>query len=141
MVASKWSPREVAFAQRLAERVLDGLGDPSIARAFRMCVTLCFHRALRSDERAAMPAWFRACRPVHIAGPPLRLLWSKGVPEELETLRPCRAPLRRGLPGHPGAYLFDCCEDCVACLANEATRQRIDLAIAANGGVPLLTTV
>ena len=113
-------------------------GDPSIERSFRMCVTLCRHRVLTAAERAATPAWFRACRPIHIAGPPVEIFWSRGVPPEMETMRPCLAPIHRPIPGHR-AYLLDLCEECSACRKNEETRLWLDREIAVNGG-PLLVT-
>ena len=140
MPTSRWFARDLAHAESIVERVLDGCGDDSIQRSFRMCVTLCRHRALTAAERANTPAWFQACRPVHIAGPPLKLLWSRGVPDELETMRPCLNPSKRDLPGHPGAYLFNLCERCEPCLTNERVRLHIDSRIAANGGRPLLET-
>lgn len=134
----RWSWREREHAERLIDRVLGDCGDPSIQRQFRMCVTACRHRATSRSERASFSEAFLAFRPTDIAGSPVEVLWSRGIPENLDATRPCLAPGKQAIG--PGLYLLVPCDRCDACTRNEAVRAVVDGFRAENPGRYLLET-
>lgn len=115
-----WSAEERRQADRLIERALEGLGDPSIERQFRMNVTLCRHRALAAAEIDALPASWQTDRVWHVAGSPVEILWTRGVVESVSA-QPCRAPAHRLVDvARPDLWIPDDCGQCEPCVARAA---------------------
>lgn len=135
---ARWRRKDRRFAEILIDRVLGDCGDPTIQRQFRMCVTACRHRATSRAERATLPAWFLCFRPKDIAGAPVKVLWSRGIPPEYDATRPCldpgKSPMGRGL------YLPTPCERCASRVANEQARRVVDDFRGANPGAYMIET-
>lgn len=116
----EWSPSQRRDAERQLRQVLEGVGNPSRERLFRMNVTLCLHRAATDAEVAAQPGSFLSEPGVGLAGGPVEVL-SETEPGAPST-RPCEAPHRKAfVMGVPHAWLpVDCgrCEPCRARLAH-----------------------
>jgi len=111
-------------ARRLLEQVLKGAGNPERERVFRMCITLCMHRAIREDELRLIPAWWHQAEAVDIAGGPLEVLESRGV-EEIASAFPCHAPGKRPFdPKRPDLWIPVDCGFCPPCMARKAVRTR-----------------
>lgn len=72
--------------------ILDGVGDESRERIFRMNLTLCAHRALTDAELDELPGYGQVC-PTHLAGGPIEVLWESEY-GGLSTM-PCAAPHRQ----------------------------------------------
>lgn len=112
-----WDRSDLREAEDLIDRTLEGLGDTSREREFRMNITLCRHRAMTDTEIAAMPPEFRDGRAFDIAGSPVEVLWSKGVKEAVST-QPCANPGHRVHNlSRPDLWIpIDCgaCEPCKA---------------------------
>jgi hypothetical protein len=109
-------------AHRLIEQALSGVGDPAREREFRMCVSLCRHRALTEEEAAGLPDWWHDAPAKDVAGGPLEVLWQRGIPRTL-SCEPCESPRRRPLPGYSrssGVYIVDECGTCPSCRARAA---------------------
>ncbi len=94
--ALKYPQRIAKEAQQLLEGVLRGVGDPSRERGFQMCITQCVHRSLSDEEIAQLPAAWCDAPALDVAGGPVRVLYSRGIPPTLST-EPCenfeRAPI------------------------------------------------
>jgi hypothetical protein len=106
---------------KIYEHALLGVGDQELERGFRMCATLCVHRALTDAEIAAMPDDCRAPA-VDLAGGPVEVLWrTPGVKDALST-QPCTAPTRVQLPGsdNPELWIPNDCGECPSCAARAA---------------------
>lgn len=119
--AARWGPYLMAQAEQLIERALDGVGDEGRQREFRMTVTLCRHRALTVEERDALPAWWHAARPTHLAGGPVAVLWERGCGGTPST-QPCASPGHQLLagPARPDLWLPQDCGECESCMARSA---------------------
>lgn len=108
-----------ARAKDVLLRALDGVGDPSRYRLFRMQVTTCLHRVLTDDESARIGA----CpigRPTYIAGNPVEVLEESGVPD-IPSTRPCATPRRVPLvDDNPRLWLPVGCGECDPCKARAA---------------------
>jgi hypothetical protein len=117
-----WSAERMAACQASIDTLLDGLGDPAYERSFRMCVTLCRHRALTADEADQLPDewWTQPAR--DLAGGPIEVLWSRGLPETLST-EPCANPTKVLLA--PGCFFPKDCGVCPSCEARKACRSRL----------------
>lgn len=101
----------------LLEQVLDGVGDGRWERLFRMCVTLCLHRGLSDEEIARLPTWWREAKGKALAGGPLKVYYSRGVPEGLVSCDPCEKPGREYFPGHRrNIWVPIDCGKCPPCL-------------------------
>lgn len=127
--ASEWAdiPQQRAVGLGILRNALDGAGDDRWERAFRMCLTLCLHRGLSDDEMSLLPEDWMAARGRALAGGPLNVYYSRGVPDGLLSADPCHTPGREQLPGMPaGVFLPVDCGDCPPCL------QRADIE---SGGV------
>lgn len=118
-----WSKNEFAIAERLAHETLAGVGDSMQERAFRMNITFCIHRAVSGYELEKLPTEWE-CSPGGLAGGPVQVLWSRGVPH-----RPAASPCRR--PGHlvindsrPDLWVPEDCGQCEPCLARLAIVNR-----------------
>lgn len=119
---SRWLRGQHQHAERLIDQALGDLGDRNFERAFRMCITTCRHRVLNAAERAQLPVGFaRSAR--DIAGCPVEVLWSRGIPPELDASRPCDLGRLKRVP--PGVLVPDPCGSCAACQANEEARERV----------------
>lgn len=121
----QWSEHERARAKGLLLAVLEGVGDPKRQRLFRMCVTMCLHRALSREEIDALPPSFHEAEAIDIAGGPVEIL------EETEpgrpSTRPCENPKHipiEQMVGQPtrmrGATFAMDCGVCGPCAARRA---------------------
>ena len=115
----KWTPEQLAEGEDMLNTLLDGVGDDSRERCFRMCMTLCRHRALSQDEVDGLPEWWDSVVPTDIAGGPVQVLWMKGV-EDRPSTRPCENPGRHVIDALKGLYLPLDCGECEPCLARIA---------------------
>ncbi len=113
----EWSKRNIANAERRLRAVLEGVGDETRERFFRMCITACFHRALSAAEIANLPAAVCDLRPRDLAGGPVEVFWSKGTVDAPST-KPCEQPGRTWLTKK--LYLPTDCGHCEPCLARKA---------------------
>lgn len=111
-------------ARQLLDQVLAGAGNPARERVFRMCITLCMHRAVREDELTQIPAWWHEADAVDIAGGPLEVLESRGVPD-LPSAMPCYSPGRHPFTRkRPDLWIPVDCGACPPCIARKAVRTR-----------------
>lgn len=105
-------------AGQILDAILRGVGDQRWERAFRMCVTECRHRGLSDEEIAALPPSWKQAVARDLAGGPLEVFWSRGVPDTAISANPCHHPSKEPFPGGPSdLYLpLDCgaCPPCVA---------------------------
>lgn len=111
------------MAERELRKVLDGVGDPTHERMFRMCLTMCFQRALTDEERTGLGD---ACQiePEHLAGGSLEVLFHNGPPEP-QSAKPCenvgrndlRRPMLYGDRWWPRIWVPVDCGECEPCEA------------------------
>jgi len=130
--ALKLPRRLVLEAERVLRRVLYGVGDSGRERLFQMCVTTCMHRALSDQEIEMLPDGWTEKPALDVAGGPVRVLASRGIPPGTLSVEPCedygREPFPGGLVDADGDPLWipvDCgeCPPCRArVVAVEATR-------------------
>lgn len=115
-----WNRKRYQTAEKIARRALRGVGDSGRQRAFRMNITFCVHRALKATERAALTAsFFQAVGGV--AGPPVEVLWSRGIEHRLAAM-PCRDPAKMVVvPDRPDLWVPVGCESCDVCEARAAS--------------------
>lgn len=115
VATGKWDRAERQEADRLIGLLLEGLGDETRERRFRMNITLCHHRALREDEMEQMGLG-GSCA-IDIAGAPLEVLWSRGVKESASAM-PCANPRRRIIDlKRPDLWIPEGCGKCESCEA------------------------
>lgn len=125
---TEWNRTTLREAHGRLVDLLRGVGDTSMERFFRMCVTACFHRALTADEAAGLSAAWKAAPAVDLAGAPVEVIAQHGVPEScLVSTSPCASPTKRLLmPKQPGQrwplWLPQDCGACASCLARAALR-------------------
>lgn len=118
MATETWR-HEFDVTYRRMVRLMEGLGDPTRERLFRMNITLCLHRVASDAEVAALPPHFKQDTP-GLAGGPIEILWSKGLETSL-SCQPCANPTRRVLePSRPDLWVPDPCGKCPSCLARAA---------------------
>lgn len=117
--AKDWDPETTARVSESLTACLDGIGDPEHEREFRMCITLCRHRALTDDEFAALPPWWHEADAIDIAGGPVEVLWVRNVPETPAT-QPCVAPGKTYISD--GLWLPEDCGKCEPCRARATCR-------------------
>src|ERR1041384_4822949 len=72
---TRWTPAQMAESERILDQVLDGLGDATAQRGFRMQITLCRHRLVSEDEKRRLPQSFWDAPAVGLAGAPVEVLW------------------------------------------------------------------
>lgn len=127
-VAGKIVPTEIwtkdhrlRIADRLIDMVLDGRGDPRRERSFRMCITLCRHRAISDKENDELPESFHKAPATDIAGGPVEVLWSSQDMPKSDSVLPCRDPGKVPLPGQHELWLPVDCGRCPPCVARDAT--------------------
>ena len=117
-----WSSRQFRQADRIARQALHEAGDENRERTFRMCMTFCIHRGIRDDELAIIPRWWHEADAIDIAGGPLEMLSSKGVPDVLSA-KPCYSPGKRPIaPRRPDLYFPVDCGACPPCVARKNVR-------------------
>src|SRR4051794_14883867 len=86
----EWTPDQLEWGEGVLGTLLADLGDGARERSFRMCLTLCRHRALSVAEHAALPAEWCDLPALHLAGGSLEVLWET-VPGAAST-KPCENP-------------------------------------------------
>lgn len=118
-----WSASQRRDAERLLRSMVDGVGDATRERLFRMNITLCLHRAVTDAEVAAQPAWFLDARGCGLAGGPVEVL-SETVPGALST-KPCAAPHRERFDSSsPHGWIPIGCGLCDSCRARQESAQK-----------------
>lgn len=124
-----WDEPTAAAVSATLDTLLAGVGDPAHEREFVMCVTLCRHRALTEAEFAQLPAWWHEADAVDIAGGPVAVRWSRGVPAT-PAIEPCTNPGRERV-GDPigGLYLPEDCGQCEPCRARASCRSLAGAAV------------
>ncbi len=115
--SGSWPPDLMDQVSASLDVLLAGVGDEDRQREFRMCITLCRHRALTPAERDALPDWWHEAPAVDIAGGPLEKRWSRGIPETLST-EPCANPDRVLI--ERGMFIPTDCGTCPSCAARLA---------------------
>lgn len=113
---TQWRKKYFEIAEILAHGQLEGVGDPECERAFAMNVTFCIHRALTPDEESRLPSDWEAT-PGGLAGGPLRVLWSRGIPHRPAAM-PCESPGQKIIaPDRPDLWVPTDCGHCPPCVA------------------------
>ncbi len=112
-----WTAKDHEHATAVLDMALGDVGDDSKQRQFRMCSTLCRHRALTDAEASKLPSWWFTEIAKDIAGGPVELEWEKGLAPSLST-RPCEHPSWVQIDPNDARLKFpmDCgeCEPCKA---------------------------
>lgn len=116
--ASKWPDEVMDQVSASLGVLLEGVGDPEREREFRMCITLCRHRALSQEEHDGLPQWWHDAPAFDIAGGPVEVRWHKGIPE-VQSAQPCVKPSREYIRW-PDQWLPVDCGQCEPCKAREA---------------------
>lgn len=126
---TEWGSHDREKAKKLLDLTVDGVGDRSRWRLFRMQVTYCLHVAVSDEELARLPCEWATVPGTCLAGGPVEVLASSGIPDQPSVL-PCENPARIPL-GRITGQLFlrpdlwipeDCgaCEPCQSRAAIEA---------------------
>lgn len=119
-----WAFKQYHRANSLIERALSGLGSIQQERQFRMCSTLCRHRAVSNEEALRLPESFYANPMQDIAGGPVEVIWNRGIPD-VPSVRPCEDPnMIPGLTDKRLLFPVDC-GFCSTCLARKACKNRL----------------
>jgi len=115
----EWSASQLREAEKQLRLLVDGVGDVSRERLFRMNITLCLHRAATDAEVAAQPSWFLNAPGCGLAGGPVAVL-SETVAGSAST-KPCLQPRKHVIDATSvhGWIPVDCGR-CEPCLAREA---------------------
>jgi hypothetical protein len=107
----------------LTDVALRGIGDPERERLFRMCITMCLHRGVRQDELELIPQWWHEGPSIDLAGGPVEVLRTRGVPD-IESTKPCYQPHKRMVEiGRPDLWMPFDCGMCPPCLDRTARRE------------------
>lgn len=116
----RWTADMWRYAEMtLKSTVLAGVGDRSRERFFRMNITACLHRGVTPQELRRLPAWWHAATAVDLAGGPIEVLWSHGLPRTLSA-EPCAHPGRRPIDPRgrrPDLWIPVDCGRCLSCQA------------------------
>lgn len=115
LLTADWSRTQIVQGAQLIDRILDGVGDRTRERLFRMNLTLCKHRACTDAEVAGLPPSWQDTKATHLAGGPIEVLWE--TEEGAPSTRPCEQPVRIPLGR---TWLPDDCGECATCLARTA---------------------
>lgn len=115
--SARWTDSDRVMLESTLLDVLEGVGDPSRERFFRMPVTACIHRQLTAAEEAGLRTEWHQQPAVHMAGGPMEIL--RETVAGAASTKPCANPGRREFPGNRDVDLFllqDCgaCDPCVA---------------------------
>lgn len=141
LTTDRWPLLVRAEAERQLRIALAGVGDELLQRCFRMCITLCVHRAVTGPELAGLPAEWVCAAGRDLAGGPVEVIWqTPGVPN-VPSAMPCASPWRRPIRelAHLGAYVpVDCgrCDSCRARLEVQAEAEKRHAAWVAAGNKP-----
>jgi hypothetical protein len=117
--AKDWDEDTIKRVSQSLDVLLDGVGDDDHEREFRMCITLCRHRALTKEEFDRLPEWWHEADAVDLAGGPVEILWSKNVPETVG-VQPCAAPVKQSIGD--GLWFPLDCGQCPSCRARSEVR-------------------
>jgi len=95
------------------------LGDRSGKRFW--CINpACAWRGVTPKELRLLPDWWHVARSVNLAGGPVEVLWSKGLPDT-PSAQPCAIPRREPInPRRPDLWAPIDCGECPSCLARKA---------------------
>jgi len=112
-------PYQVREAEVILRKALEGVGDPSRERLFRMNITMCLHRAATDIEVATAPLWWQESPGCGIAGGPVAILW-ENTPAS-DSCKPCEKP-GHGIiyPSRPDLWFPVDCGSCAPCVARAA---------------------
>lgn len=105
--AERFGDAEFRLAYQLLKRAMTGVGDDRWARHFRMCTTQCLHRGLSDEELDRLPEDWKAAPAVDIAGGPVEVFWSRGIPEGVISCDPCESLRYEPFAGPDGALARD----------------------------------
>jgi len=105
-------------AERMLNRLLLGVGDPRWGRFFRMNLTYCLHRGVSDNELASVNCEWGDVPAKDIAGGPVEVFWSKGIPLGMVSADPCHNPIRQYALGD--IWLPLDCGNCPPCQARAA---------------------
>lgn len=112
----EWSGTQLREAERQLRMLVNGVGDVSKERLFRMNITLCLHRAATDAEVAAQPAWFMTAAGCGLAGGPVQVLFET-VAGSTST-KPCEAPGKQVVDRHSmHGWIPVGCGQCEPCRA------------------------
>lgn len=121
---AEWTLATRRKAESQLKTLLQGAGDPSRERVFRMCLTLCYHRGLSPEEEEQLPDAHlpedQKIIPYDLAGGPLEILRVTGVKEAPSSM-PCHSPRKK--PLGDGLFFPLDCGECPPCRAREAIYQ------------------
>lgn len=116
----EWSESQRREAERQLRKMVEGVGNTSRERLFRMNVTLCLHRAATKDEVSDQQEWFMTCPGSGLAGGPVEVIFETEIGSE--STRPCKTPRKRVIePENPHGWIPIDCGSCEPCIA----RQRV----------------
>lgn len=124
LTTDKWSPLVRTEAERQIRIALAGVGDELLQRCFRMCVTLCVHRAVTGAELAGLPAEWTCAVGRDLAGGPVEVLWHTSAVPHVPSAQPCANPGKRPVAelAHLGVYIPEDCGGCDACRARQVVQ-------------------
>lgn len=129
VAASDMLDHERQLAHAVLFELLDGVGDTTRQRLFRMTLTLCLHRAATDREVAKLPAYFDAAQPIDLAGGPVEILWQTEA--DRPSTRPCEQPGHRVLwPNRPDLWFPTDCGACEPCRARAALSSYVGAEVA-----------
>lgn len=113
----RWSEATRLEAEAALRATLEGVGDSTRERLFRMNVTLCLHRAATAVEVAGQPDWFHTHPAIGLAGGPVEVLWENTL--GADSTKPCRHPRKVQFPGakDPLLWIPQDCGQCRSCRA------------------------
>lgn len=113
----RWGNAGLAKAEKILRGVLDGVGDETRERYFRLNVTACFQRALSQAEYDVLPQSWLDAPGVDTAGIPVEVLWEKGIPD-IPSTKPCADPGKEFLDRLDlNLWIPVPCGKCPSCLA------------------------
>jgi hypothetical protein len=114
-----WKPEDFEEGYRRLCDALRGVGRPDMERLFRMNVTLCLHRVATDEEVEGLRGFWDKVEP-GLAGGPVEVLWSKGLPLS-ESCKPCHHPKHQQVvASRPDLWVPQDCRQCPPCLARAA---------------------
>jgi len=123
IATGKWKEDAFERGYAMLSKALTGVGTNTKERLFRMNITLCLHRAAREEEIAELPeGWQKA--PTGMAGGPVALIWSHGIPC-VDSCKPCENPTHQVLyDKRPDLWVPLDCGKCPPCVARAKIENR-----------------